>query len=326
MSFAGWTASARSSSAAARRGRGRGARRAGLHAADDGARAGRRAGHRRGRGRGADRAARPRRRARRGPARRVRGDRIVALGGGRVVDVAKALVAANGGRAMAVPTTLSRRRDDAHAPARGAASTSPPRACGPRSWSSIRRSPPPSRRRSSPRARSTRSGTRSRRRAWCNANPVATLAAHEAARLLRAGWAGDEPDRDTLALGSLLAGYALDNTGLALHHVLAQTLVRARRRRARPGERGDAPAHDRRARVALPGRRSRRSTRPSARTSSRSRCAIRAHTGAGGLRELGVDPAVLPECADAAAARPQLELTPPAADRAEILALYESAL
>ena len=45
-----------------------------------------------------------------------------------------------------------------------------------------------------------------------------------------------------------------------------------------------------------------------------------------GLADLGVDRAVLPECADAAAARPQLANTPPAADRAEILALYESAL
>ena len=58
----------------------------------------------------------------------------------------------------------------------------------------------------------------------------------------------------------------------------------------------------------------------------RSPSRIRARTGAGGLRELGVDRAVLPECADAAAARPQLANTPPAADRAEILALYESAL
>src|SRR3954452_18551144 len=32
----------------------------------------------------------------------VRGERLVALGGGRVIDVAKALAAANGGRAMAV--------------------------------------------------------------------------------------------------------------------------------------------------------------------------------------------------------------------------------
>ena len=37
----------------------------------------------------------------------VAGDRLVALGGGRVVDVAKALAAAGGSRAMAIPTTLS---------------------------------------------------------------------------------------------------------------------------------------------------------------------------------------------------------------------------
>src|SRR4051794_11159519 len=37
----------------------------------------------------------------------VRGERLVALGGGRVVDVAKALAAARSVRAMAVPTTLS---------------------------------------------------------------------------------------------------------------------------------------------------------------------------------------------------------------------------
>ena len=53
---------------------------------------------------------------------------------------------------------------------------------------------------------------------------------------------------------------------------------------------------------------------------------IRTHTDIGGLRALGVDPAVLRSCADAAAARPQLHGTPPPADRAEILALYESAL
>src|SRR3954454_2463491 len=36
----------------------------------------------------------------------VRGDRLVALGGGRVIDVAKALASAGRVRAMAVPTTL----------------------------------------------------------------------------------------------------------------------------------------------------------------------------------------------------------------------------
>ena len=58
------------------------------------------------------------------------------------------------------------------------------------------------------------------------ANPVATLAAHDAARRLVGAFAGPAPDRDELALGALLAGYAIDSTGFGLHHVLAQTLVR----------------------------------------------------------------------------------------------------
>ncbi len=53
---------------------------------------------------------------------------------------------------------------------------------------------------------------------------------------------------------------------------------------------------------------------------------IRARTGAAGLRDIGVDPADLAACAEAAAKRPQLANTPPAADRAEILSLYEAAL
>ena len=48
-------------------------------------------------------------------------------------------------------------------------------------------------------------------------------------------------------------------------------------------------------------------------------------TGATRLRELGVDAACCPQCADAAAARPELDDTPPRADRAEILAIYEHA-
>ena len=58
------------------------------------------------------------------------------------------------------------------------------------------------------------------------ANPVATLAAARAAELILAGFAGPEPDRDALALGALLAGYAMDSTGYGLHHVLSQTLAR----------------------------------------------------------------------------------------------------
>jgi alcohol dehydrogenase class IV len=157
------------------------------------------------------------------------------------------------------------------------------------------------------------------------ANPVATLAAHEAARLLAAGWRGAEPDRDTLALGALLAGYVIDSTGLGLHHVLAQTLVRLAGTGHGPANAAMLP-HT----IGALGWR-----RPEAIEALNAAVGgdvaevalkIRGRTGQGGLRDLGVEPSQLPKCADAAAARPQLALTPPAADRAEILALYESAL
>jgi len=47
----------------------------------------------------------------------------------------------------------------------------------------------------------------------------------EGAALIARGLAPEEPGRDEVALGSLLAGYALGATGLALHHVVCQTLV-----------------------------------------------------------------------------------------------------
>jgi alcohol dehydrogenase class IV len=157
-----------------------------------------------------------------------------------------------------------------------------------------------------------------------HAIPVIDLAAQESARLLAAAFARGEPDRDALALGALLGGYALDASGLGLHHVLAQTLVRE----AGVGH-GAANA------VMLPHTLGALAWRGPA-------CAERltatlgedptvvaaricARTGATRLGELGVDPAVLPRCADTAATRRELDNTPPRADRAEILALYEHA-
>jgi alcohol dehydrogenase class IV len=51
-------------------------------------------------------------------------------------------------------------------------------------------------------------------------------------------------------------------------------------------------------------------------------CAL---TGAARLRDIGVAHDALAECAEAAAERPELDLTPPRADRAELMALYEGA-
>ena len=156
------------------------------------------------------------------------------------------------------------------------------------------------------------------------ANPVSTLAAHEAARLIVGAYGGGEPDRDALALGSLLAGYAMDSTGYGLHHVLAQTLV----------QRGLAP-HGPANAVLLPhtlealARRRPRQAEALADALGQAPAAAAAalceRTGATRLRDLGIREEALDACADTAAARPQLDHTPPRADRAEIRALYAAA-
>ena len=48
-------------------------------------------------------------------------------------------------------------------------------------------------------------------------------------------------------------------------------------------------------------------------------------TGTTRLRDIGVEREALAECAAAASERPELDLTPPRAGRAELLALYEGA-
>ena len=251
-------------------------------------------------------------------------ERIVALGGGRVVDTAKALAAASGGTqvAMAVPTTLSgAEMTRIHRRARGSDQRAPtvrPRV--------VVNDPELSA--SQPLAALAASALNALSHAVegpCTplANPVATLAAHDGARLL-ARSLSDAPDRDGLALGALLAGYVIDSTGYGLHHVLSQTLVRlagAGHGQAnavllchtigalawRFPERIDALG------VALDDDPSDVAARM---------CRL---VGATRLRDIGVSRDVLAECADAAAERPELDLTPPRADRAELLALYEGA-
>ena len=60
-------------------------------------------------------------------------------------------------------------------------------------------------------------------------NPVAQLSGSAAAQLIARGLASGalgDGERDALALGALLAGYAIGSAGYGLHHVLSQTLVR----------------------------------------------------------------------------------------------------
>jgi alcohol dehydrogenase class IV len=254
----------------------------------------------------------------------VDGDRLVALGGGRVIDVTKALAAARGARAMAVPTTLSgAEMTRSHRVARGAPNTAQVRPAVVVHDAALAASQP-----EAELAASALNALGHAVEAPCTvrANPVSTLAAHEAARLLHTGFArAGEPDRDTLALGSLLAGYALDSTGLGLHHVLAQTLVREAgighgqaNAALLPHTIGALAWRNPDAHAALTAALGEDPAGAAARIAERASAAR--------LADLGVDPAVLSRAAAVAAERPQLDLTPPHATAAEILSLYEAAL
>jgi alcohol dehydrogenase class IV len=153
---------------------------------------------------------------------------LVALGGGRVVDVAKAIAAISGAEVVAIPTTLS-----------GAEMTGihrlPAGAEG-----RLRRMVRPSLVIADPEAMTGQPEGELRASAM-NAlahgadtlylplsNPVSEMTALRGAGLI-AGALDEERerrDRAALAFGSILCGYAIDSAGIGLHHLVCQTLVR----------------------------------------------------------------------------------------------------
>jgi alcohol dehydrogenase class IV len=246
------------------------------------------------------------------------GELYVALGGGRVVDVTKSVAAARGAQVAAIPTTLSAAEmTGSHRHARGVDPATPhvrPRI--------VLNDPALSA--SQPDHELAASAANSLGHAveapvTPHASPVPVLAAREAARLLAL-----EHDADALALGALLSGYALDATGIGLHHVLSQSLARfagvwhgfanaAMLPHTTAALRTRAPdqlaALDEAAGVAM--------------EALARRFAQRA--GAQQLRDLGVSEEALETCVREARARPQLANTPPAPEEDEIRALYEAA-
>jgi Iron-containing alcohol dehydrogenase len=165
------------------------------------------------------------------PPQHVKGVRVrplVALGGGRVVDVAKAIGAISGAKVVAIPTTLS-----------GAPMTAIhrlPAGAEDRARGLIR----PSLVIADPEAMTGQEELEMRASAMNalahgadtlyvpGSNPVSEMTALRGAALI-AGALDEERegrDRAALALGALLCGYAIDSAGFALHHLICQTLVR----------------------------------------------------------------------------------------------------
>jgi alcohol dehydrogenase class IV len=153
---------------------------------------------------------------------------LVALGGGRVIDVAKAIAAIAGAEVAAIPTTMSgaemtaihRLPAGAEERARGMVQ---PRLviADPEAMTSA---PEAELRASSMNALAHGADTLY----LPLSNPVSEWASLRGAKLI--GLALDqereERDRPALALGSILCGYAIDSAGLGLHHLVCQTLVR----------------------------------------------------------------------------------------------------
>jgi alcohol dehydrogenase class IV len=161
------------------------------------------------------------------------GDRdLVALGGGRVIDVAKAVAAVKGGRVAALPTTLSgaemtriHRLPQGHegeAPG-GLIRPAVVLADGP-----LMVGLPEQRLRASA-MNALAHGADSLYTPL--ANPVSELAALRGAKLIAKALDDAPADRDPneLALGSILCGYAIDSALFSLHHVVCQSLVRVLR-------------------------------------------------------------------------------------------------
>jgi alcohol dehydrogenase class IV len=156
----------------------------------------------------------------------VGSDRLVAMGGGRVVDAAKAIAAVRGGEVAAVPTTMS-----------GAEMTAIHRLpTGHEGVAGVRPTlvlADPGLMTSAPEAQLRASSMNALAHGADSlytplADELSRAPALKGAGLIAGSLDADRAERDVsdLALGSLLSANALDLAGLALHHVLSQTSVR----------------------------------------------------------------------------------------------------
>ncbi len=151
---------------------------------------------------------------------------LVALGGGRPIDVVKAVASVSGARVAAIPTTMS-----------GAEMTGIHRLPeGAEAAAMVRPTlviADPVAMTSQPEAALRASSMNALAHAADSlytpfANPVSEMTALRGAELIARSLDHDPAERNPspLALGSILCGYAIDSGMFGLHHVICQTLVR----------------------------------------------------------------------------------------------------
>jgi maleylacetate reductase len=158
----------------------------------------------------------------------VASDRLVALGGGRVIDAAKAVASVKGADVAAIPTTLSGAPITAihRLPAgREAEAEGPVRPSLVVAYADEMTSAP------EPQLRATAMNALAHGADSLYtplADPISREAALRGAELLAEALdhAPEDRNRPALALGAMLCAMAVDRAGFALHHVLGQTAVR----------------------------------------------------------------------------------------------------
>ena len=252
---------------------------------------------------------------------------LVALGGGRVIDVAKAIAAVHEVRVAALPTTLSgaemtriHRLPEGHDAPGGLTRPEVVLADPP-----VMTTLPEQRLRAS-----AMNALGHAADSLCTplSNPASELIALRGAALIAKSLDAkpDERDPAALALGSIFAGYAIDSAMFALHHVVCQTLVRTLR---------------------IPHAETNATMLPHTMEAMRQRCGkqmtalaralgtkqaglfdrlVELGGGPRRLKDLGdADRRQLGEAVKAIMARPELQMTPEPPDEGEIRALIERA-
>lgn len=258
---------------------------------------------------------------------RVRAPRLVAHGGGRVIDTAKAIAAVSGAGVAAIPTTLSgaeltgihRLPAGAESRVRGlvrpALAIADPEAMTGLAEPALRASA----------MNSLAHGADSLHTPF--ANPVSRMTALRGAELIATSFDEERAGRDRAALaqGSLLCAYAIDSAAFGMHHVICQTLVRV----------CGSPHAETNAAI-LPGAMAFVAARVPDRLaplaeaigteSDQIEARIRELGGnPAGLGEIGADRAKLGEAIEAMLQRPELAFVPEPPTRADLETLIEAA-
>lgn len=254
-------------------------------------------------------------------------DRLVALGGGRIIDTAKAIASVTGAQVAAIPTTMSGaemtgiHRLPAGAESRVRAMLRPSLVIAEPAL--MTSAPEPELRASSMNALAH--GADSLYTPF--ANPVSQMTALRGAELIASALDQEpaERERGSLALGSLLCGYAIDSGAFAMHHVICQTLARVC---GSPHAGTNAAILPRALAFMVPRAPDGLAPLASALETDPNQIEARVLTLAGnppGLGQIGADRDKLSEALDSMLLRPELAFTPEPPTRSELEQLIEAA-